>query len=110
MIVIPLSNIPNQSLSINLEGNQYDIRAHACDDNSSFGTGVVAFDITRNNEIIVTGIRALPDFPLIPARYLEDGNFLIQTMNDEYPDWRQFGITQNLIYASQDELNTIRGT
>lgn len=108
MIQIPISNLPSQTLSINLDGNVYDIDIHACRDNDIPGTGIVAFDIAINNTVIVTGQRALPDFPIIPARYLENGNFLVETMNDEYPDWRQFGITQNLIYVSQSELDTIR--
>ena len=108
MIQIPLANIPNQSLSARLAGNQYDIRIHACRDNPQFGTGIVAFDIIRDNVVIVTGARAVPGFPLIPARYLENGNFIVITMNDDYPDWRQFGITQQLVFASESELETIR--
>ena len=108
MIQVPIANIPNQSFSINLSGNTYDINIHACRDNDLPGTGIVAFDVTINNAVIVTGIRALPDFPIIPSQYLENGNFIVQTMNDEYPDWRQFGITQFLIFASEAELQTIR--
>lgn len=104
MIDIPIANIPNQTLTINLDNNQYDLSIQAIDDN-----GLVAVDLTINGTVIVTGIRALPDFPIIPSRYLENGNFIIETMNDDYPDWRQFGITQNLIYASQTELTDIRG-
>jgi hypothetical protein len=107
MIVIPLTNIPNQSLSLTLNGSDYIINVHGTRDDGP-GTGIATFDIIRNDVAIVTGARALPDFPLIPARYLEDGNFIVETMNDEYPDWRQFGITQNLVYASQDELVAIR--
>lgn len=108
MIQIPLQAIPNQSLSLRLDGNQYDLRVHACRDNSQFGTGVMAFDIIRDNVVIVTGARATPGFPLIPARYLENGNFIVITMNGAYPDWRQFGITQQLVFASETELETIR--
>lgn len=109
MIQIPITNIPNQSLSLRLSNSQYDIRIHSCKDNPELGTGIMAFDIVRNNIPIVTGMRAVPGFPLIPAQYLEDGNFIVLTMNDEYPAWRQFGITQQLVYASETELETIRG-
>lgn len=109
MIQIPLANIPNQSLSIMLDGNQYDIRVHSCRDNGEFGTGIMVFTIYRNNVVIVSGIRAVAGFPLIPSLYLEDGNFTVITENDEYPDWRQFGITQFLIYASPTELEAARG-
>ena len=105
MINIPLQAIPNQSLSITLDNNQYDIRIHAIDD-----VGSVAVDIAIDNVVIVTGIFALPDFPIIPARYLENGNFVITTENDDIPNWNQFAVDQYLIYVSQTELNTIRGT
>ena len=110
MIQIPITNIPNQSLSVMLNGDQYDIRIHSCRDNAEFGTGVVVFTIVRNNVTIVSGVRAVAGFPLIPSTYLENGNFTVITENDEYPDWRQFGITQFLIYASPMELEAIRGS
>lgn len=110
MIQIPITNIPNQSFSISLDGNQFDIRIHACRDNGQYGTGIVAFDIVINNTVTVTGMRGVPSCPLIPYEYLENGNFVVETMNDEYPDWRQFGITQYLIYASQSELQALRAT
>jgi hypothetical protein len=108
MMTIPITNIPNQTLSINLDGNIYDISISATNDIGLLQSGIVAFDVVINNVVIVTGMRALPDFPIIPSRYLENGNFLVSTMGDEYPDWRQFGITQSLIYVSQSELDTIR--
>lgn len=105
---IPITNIPNQSFSISLDNNQYDIRIHSAHDDNEPGTGIVTFDITINNAIILTGIRAVAGFPIIPSAYLENGNFIVVTMNDDYPDWRQFGLTQALIYASQAELNAIQ--
>src|ERR1043165_4013325 len=107
MIQVPISNIPNQSLSINLDNNQYDLNIHATNDNPDGSTGIMAVDITINNTIILTGMRAVPGFPLIPYQYLVNGNFTFITMNDDYPDWRQFGITQYLIFASNSELETI---
>lgn len=108
MITIPISNIPNQSLSIALDGNNYTIRLHACSDVLAVGVGIMAVDIARNTTAIVTGTRAVHGFPLIPYRYLEDGNFIITTNNDEYPNWRLFGINQFLVYASMTEIEEIR--
>lgn len=101
MIEIPLQAIPNQSLSVLLNNVQYDIRIEVCNN-------IMAFDIVRNNIAIVTGQRAVAGEPIIPYQYLEDGNFAVLTMNDAYPDYLQFGITQSLIYASQSELEALR--
>lgn len=115
MIQIPVTNIPNQSLNIVLDNNNYLIRIHACQDVSTKGTsirilgqGILAVDIIRNDEVIVSGSRAVCGYPLIPYKYLEDGNFIFTTENDQYPNWRLLGINQFLIYASQAELEAIR--
>lgn len=105
---VPLAAVPNQSLSINLDGNAYDINVQATNGDSAFGTLVMAFDIIRNGTPIVTGARAVPGSFLIPAAYLEDGNFTLHTMDDDYPDWQQFGITQVLVFVPQAELEAIR--
>lgn len=107
MIQIPLQNIPNQSLSIQLDENQIDINFHATQDNIDGTSGVTAIDIVINNVVIVSGMRAVFGTPIIPYIYLQDGNFAFITQGDEYPDWRQFGITQFLVYASESELEDI---
>lgn len=108
MIQIPIISVPNQSFSIQLENNQWDISIHATQDNTDGTTGIIAVDITINNNIIISGVRAMPLFPLIPYQYLiVNGNITFITMNNQYPDWRQFGITQYLIYASDTELEEI---
>ena len=101
MLVIPIQAIPNQSFSAQLDGQTYDIRLHDCGD-------ITAADISINNTVVVTGVRAVPDNFLIPYRYLENGNFFITSDDDEYPDWRRFGLDQFLVYISQAELNTFR--
>lgn len=98
MINISLQTIANQSLNIVLDGNNYTIRLHACRE-------IMAVDIIRNNIVIVSGMRAVAGTPLLPYSYLEDGNFIFVTQNDEYPNWPYFGINQFLIYASQAELD-----
>ncbi len=107
MIQIPLQNISNQSLSIQLDDNQYDLNFHATQDNLDGTSGVTGVDIVINNNVIVSGVRAVYGFPLIESHYLENGNFIFITQNDDYPDWRQFGITHFLIYTSQEELEII---
>lgn len=107
MIQVPILNIPNQSLSINLDNNQYNINIHATQDNPDGSTGIMAVDLSINDVIILNGMRAVAGFPIIPYQYLVNGNFTFITTNDDYPDWRQFGISQYLIYASNSELEAI---
>lgn len=64
MINIPIQAIANQSLTIQLDNNNYDINIHDCDP-------VMAVTLSINNIIILTGIRAVAGFPIIPSAYLE---------------------------------------
>lgn len=104
MINIPLAAIPNQSLSITLNSQQYDIRIHDC------GNGVMSIDIVINNVILITGIRLVPNYPVIVSKYMQNGNFVLQTMNYEYPDYTRFGVTQYLVFANPAELEALNVT
>ena len=107
MINVPLNNIANQAFIIVLDNNNYNITIKSCRNSGVFGVGIMAVDIIRNDEVIVTGMRAVPGYPLIPYKYLQNGNLTFVTQNDMYPDWRLFGINQYLIYASKTELESI---
>lgn len=101
MFNIPLQAIPNQSLSVQIDQKTYDIRIKDCGN-------IMALDIAVDNIDIILGVRTVPNNLIIPYRYLENGNFFITSLDDEYPDWRRFGLDQFLIYASQAELTAIR--
>ncbi len=103
MIQIPLSPVPNQSFSIRATDHNYELTIKAA-------KGIMAVTIVRDNIILLSNIRAVAQFPLIPYRYLESGNFLILTQNDDLPDYTKFGDSQTLIYANQDELEALRGS
>jgi hypothetical protein len=101
MIEITLIAIPNQSFSIQLDNSVYNFKIR-------FLINFMAVDLVRDNITILNGIRIVPGFPIIPFRYLEQGNFILLTANHEYPLYTQFGINQFLFYVSQDELEAIR--
>jgi hypothetical protein len=103
MFNVPLQAVPNQSFSIQLDGNNYDLSIRDCGN-------IMAVDVSINNTIIVIGCRAVPGNFILPYRYLENGNFLITTLDDEYPDWRRFGLDQLMVFGTQAELNAIRFT
>ena len=103
MILVPISAVPNQSFSITLDGNQYDLALYLT-------TNVMAIDVVRNNVPIIMGMRVLPYVPVIPYEYLENGNFIFNTENGDYPIYDQFNVTQQLFYLSQSELDSLRLT
>lgn len=101
MILVPLATVPNQSFSIVLDGNQYDISLYVINN-------VSAIDIKRNNVDILLGSRIVPNSPIIPYRYLESGNFVFITDNGDYPIYTAYGISQFMFYFSQTELDALR--
>ena len=103
MVEIPLISVPNQSLSIRLDNNFYTL-------NIKQARNIMAVDILRNNEIVVQSQRALANYPLIPYKYLENGNFIFLTENWEYTFYTEFAISQFLYFATQLELEAIRAT
>lgn len=102
MLNIPLQAVPNQTFSIQLDENNYNIRIHDC------GGDIMSVSVSIDNVVIIEGVRAVNGTPIIPYTYLENGNFAFLTMNDEYPHWSRFAVDQFLFYASQDEIDAIR--
>src|SRR5689334_13796901 len=103
MIEITLQAIANQSLSVTLNGKLYTLTIKETN-------GVMSITVVRDDETIVMNNRLVPGAPVLPYAYLEDGNFILLTSNGDYPYYTEFGSTQSLLYVTQEELNSIRGT
>ncbi len=99
--LIRLQAIPTQSLNATRNGDRYRIVLKFDGEN-------VNYDIFRNEINILYGFQAVAGSPLIPYQYLESGNFIFVTENDELPDYTKFGVTQFLLYVTQDELESVR--
>lgn len=97
MKIIPLNTVPNQRLRVTLSEQEWELTiktAHA----------VMCCDIRCDDEIVVQGMRMLPEQPLIPYRYLTSGgNFTLLTGGDALPWWEQFGKTQTLVWRGDDD-------
>lgn len=111
MLNVPITNVPIQSFSIQLEQNQYDIVIRLCAASTRtppyYDDGVIAMDIVRDQVPIVTGQRCVPGTPCIPYPYLQVGNFVWVTENGDLLDFTQFNNTQFLLYVMADELADI---
>lgn len=99
--IIPLQAIPNQTFTIQLDNSLYVITI-------KFVINIMTVTIIRDNVLIISNVRAIPEQKIIPYRYLEAGNFIITTENNEYPIYSQFGLTQYLVYLTQSELEELR--
>lgn len=101
MRIIDIDPVPNQSFSVTVDGNRWDFVIKQA-------VSSMICDLSLNDTAILSGIRIVAGTPIIPYAYLRDqGNFLILTDNDEIPYWSQFGVNQQLIYASATELDSL---
>lgn len=98
---IAIQNIPNQSFNVILDDNQWDITIKSVN-------GCLAVSLILNGAVLLKNILVAAYQPIIPSEYSESGNFTFITLNQEVVDYEKFGISQNLIYFSADELAAAR--
>lgn len=99
--VIPIQNVPNQSLTVTLDGNLWGITIKTCD-------GITAVSLTLNGVGVIADLIAAACAPIIPSPYQESGNFAFLTANNQLPNYKQFNVTQSLFYFSAAELAAFR--
>lgn len=102
MIDVNIQALPNQSLSIQADGARYDITLKEAN-------GVMSATIVRDGVTLVENVRLVAGSPVLPYLYLERGNFVLTTMDDDLPYYSLFGVTQFLVYLTADEVAAMRG-
>lgn len=93
---IPITALPNQTISFNVDGSYWQIHLYQC-------VNFMCADITRDGAAVVSGVRCFVGIPLMPypSMYLPNlGNFIF----DSEVDWTNFGVSCNLFYLQQSEL------
>lgn len=98
---IPLQQIPNQSFSILLDGNQWNILLKTVED-------ITVVSMTLNGADILDSAHAVAGSFIIPSIYQESGNFFFTTLNQDLPYYTDFNVSQQLIYISATELAVLR--
>lgn len=98
---VPLQQIPNQSFTITLDGVLFTLTLKKCNGAMMMSAAIGGVDTIDN---LICAACA----PIIPARYLESGNFMFLTANNQLPDYTQFGLTQSLFYFTAAELAAFR--
>lgn len=99
MRVVPIEALPNQELSINIDGNRWTLRIKV-------GRLCMFADVYLNDAPVLLGQRIAVGTPVIPYEYLAtEGNFILIVDDEQLPDWQQFGISQFLLYASPGEIS-----
>lgn len=98
--IIPLDPIPNQSLSIRLDGRRYVLTVKEIGD-------MMSVTIVRDNVTLIENVRAVAGFPLLPYGYMwhDAGNFIFTNTEDGViPYYTDFGTKSQLVYSSAAEI------
>ena len=93
---IPLTALPNQTISFNVDGAYWQLHIYQA-------VNFVCADVMRDGVAITSGVRCFVGVPLLqyPSMYLPNfGNFIF----DADVDWTNFGMSCNLYYLTQAEL------
>jgi hypothetical protein len=99
---IPLQAVPNQSLSVVVDGLSYVLLLKTAG-------SVTIVTVVRDNETLISSTRAVFGAPILPYLYLENGNFIFTcTTEDTLPIYTSFGVTQFLSFYTADELEALR--
>lgn len=97
---VPLAAIPNQELSIRLDGRRYTIALRECGD-------VMVATVTRDGVALVSAVRCVAGYPLLPYGHLsaDSGNFIFtNTQDGAIPFYSDFGSTCQLVYSTAAEI------
>lgn len=98
MIEIEVQQIPNQEFIREVDGIKYDLKIRTFN-NMTF------MDITADDVVLKRSVRLCPNIPIIPYKYLtKGGNFMFICLDGDYPHYTKFGITQQFVYLTDEEL------
>lgn len=101
MMQIPLQAVANQAFTVQLDGARWAFTIKEAG-------GIMCADVTRDDELLLSGARIVAGSTIIPYRYLESGNFVLLTENDDIPYYAEFETTQSLVYLTAAELAALR--
>jgi len=97
-VEINLEQVPNQNFQLVVEQDSYDITLLTI-------TDLTYVSITRNNEVIISNTKAVPNKNILENlyQYNEHGNFLF-TGEDDYPFYENFGVSNTFQYVTKAEV------
>lgn len=102
---IELNTLPNQTFTttINNVDMEVVIKLGGQEDNQ-----ILFFALIVNNEYLCPFVPVFANQGVLPYEYMvteAGGQFFFETENDEYPNYKEFGVLCKLYFVTLDELN-----
>lgn len=98
MQLIELQNIPNQIFNIVLNNVDYRIQVKTIQK-------LTFISVWRNGDVLFYNQICVPNGYVDPYNYVsENGKIFFKCLDNEYPNYKSFGITQWLYYLTAEEV------
>lgn len=99
MLLVPIKNIPNQVFSITLNGVGYRIMLRTIQE-------LTFMSVWVNNEALFYNQICTPNNWVNQYNYISvNGKFYFYSLDEEYPNYKKFGVTQALYFLTPEEVN-----
>ena len=101
MVTIQLDNIPNQVFSITLNNMLYRIAVRTIQN-------FTLISVWQNGDILFYNQVCTPNAFVKPYYYVsENGKLYFRCLDNEYPNYKKFGDTQQLLFLTPDEVGNL---
>lgn len=99
MYKIDLDKIPNQMFNVLIDNTMYRVQLRTIQ-------GLTYMSVWANDELLFYNQLCIPNLYVNPYNYVgSGGKFIFSCLDDEYPNYEQFGNTQNLLFHTAEEVN-----
>lgn len=99
MVKIDVEKIPNQMFNVLLDNTLYRVQLRTIQ-------GLTYMSAWANDELLFYSQLCSPNLFVNPYNYVGlGGKFLFSCLDNEYPNYRSFGNTQNLLFYSAEEVD-----
>ena len=101
MQLIELKQIPNQTFTIMLNGVDYKITVRTIQD-------LTFISVWANGDLLFYNQICPPNAFVNPYDYIsKNGKLYFGCITSDYPNYKQFGITQNLYFLTPEEVSAL---
>lgn len=99
MLLIPIKRIPNQIFSVVLNGTPYRVALRTIQ-------GLTFMSVWVNGVPLFYNQICTPNNWVNQYNYIStNGKFYFYSLDEEYPNYQQFGITQALYFLTPEEVS-----
>lgn len=99
MYLIELDKIPNQTFTVMIDNTNYQVALRTI-------KGLTYISVWANGEVLFYNQLCMPNSFVNPFNYVStNGKFYFKSTTNDYPYFKDFGVTQTLYFLTKDEIS-----